>query len=186
MRIKITENQLNKIISEAISKMTAYHYSNADFNNFDLGFVNTGNKMQSYGYGIYVAMTQDAAKYYGKIGYVVEIPKNPNKYIIGTKTYSKAFCAKILNQLYSYILSTTDIYNGAENELRMELNSIIDEYDGLNIYGTVESYLGSDKEASEFFEKLGYYGIRYADKRGFEIAVIFNPKNIKIIKKTKS
>ena len=61
-KIKLTEEQIKNLI---FNEITAYHGSNADFNDFDLGFVNTGNKMQAYGYGIYVALNKDAAERYG-------------------------------------------------------------------------------------------------------------------------
>lgn len=180
-KIKLTEEQIKKII---VSEITAYHGSNADFNEFDLGFVNSGNKMQAYGYGIYVALDKSAAERYGKIQYVVEIPKLNNHYLNAYKRYNKAFVMKIFNKLCSYILKTTDDYKGSENDLYQEFNSMIDEYDGLQLYGTASSYLGSDKEATYFFEKLGYKGILIDDNGSINV-VIFNPKDIKVIKKEK-
>lgn len=185
-KIKLNENQLKKLIVNEISNLTAYHGSNADFNQFDLGFVNSGNKMQAYGYGIYVALNKEAAEHYGKVLYIVEIPKSDKKYLNAFQVYDKKYVSNILKKLFNYLLKIEpDIYKGSENELWQELESIIDNYDGLTIYGTAESYLGSDKEASQFFEKLGFYGIKWIDSndKNNENAVIFNPKNIKIIKK---
>ena len=180
-KIKLTEEQIKNLI---FNEITAYHGSNADFNDFDLGFVNTGNKMQAYGYGIYVALNKSDAERYGKIQYVVEIPKLGNHYLNAKKMYNKAFVAKIFDKLYNYILKTLDDYKGAENDLYQEFKSMLDEYDGLQLYGTASSYLGSDKEATIFFEKLGYKGILIDDNGNINV-VIFNPKDIKVIKKEK-
>ena len=183
-KIKLTEAQIKKYIINEISKITAYHGSNANFDEFDLGYVNTGNKMQAYGYGIYVALSPEAAEHYGKIKYIVEIPKSETKYLDGYKRYKKDFVLKIFKKLYEYLLKIDDIYKGGEKELWDEISSIIDDYDGLTIYGTAETYLGSDKEASLFFDKLGFYGLKWVDNGNLN-AVIFNPKNINIIKKEK-
>lgn len=180
-KIRLTEEQIKSLI---INEITAYHGSNADFTEFDLGFINSGNKMQAYGYGIYVALNKSAAERYGKIQYVVEIPKLGNRYLNAYKRYNKPFVTKIFNHLYSYILKNTNDYEGAEKELYQDFNSMLDEYDGLQLYGTASSYLGSDKEATIFFEKLGYKGILIDDNGNINV-VIFNPKDIKVIKKEK-
>ena len=56
------------------------------------------------------------------------------------------------------------------------------------MYGTVASLIGSDKKASEFFSRIGYVGIEWIATNGatgveFANYVIFDPKNIKILRK---
>lgn len=170
------------IIESSFENDIFYHGSNAKFDKFKLEYVNTGNKMQAFGYGIYVTSDKDAANHYGKILYKVEIPKIGSKYIEGNKLYNKSFVKTILNKMYKYILKNqSELYKGAEKEFWSELESIIDNYDGNQIYGTVSSYLGSDKDATEFFDKLGYYGIVFRDNNIINV-VIFNSENINIIR----
>ena len=57
---------------------------------------------------------------------------------------------------------------------------------GGDVYGTIASILGDDKETSEFLYKEGYKGIKWFDKdNGTTNYVVFNPKDITILKKEK-
>ena len=99
---------------------------------------------------------------------------------------------KIYNALYSALVSDEergylDAYSS--RSLRKELDSLMDEQiDGKHLYGTISSYLGSDKEASQFLHSLGYVGISYpAEFRtggrsdGAKNYVIFNENDAKIV-----
>ena len=55
----LAENQQNEL--------TAWHGSAADFNDFDLKFIGTGEGSQAYGYGIYVSGVEDTGKMYAII-----------------------------------------------------------------------------------------------------------------------
>lgn len=177
----LVENVTKKVLKE----IEAYHYSNADFNEFDIAYVNSGNKMQAFGYGIYLSLTDDGAKPYGKNKYIVKIPNNDRKYLNGNKIYNKNFLNKIKNALFKHIIKINDSYKGVENELYDELGYAFDnEMNGLDISGTIETYLGSDKETSEFLYSLGFIGIKFTDeKTNITNVVMYNPKDIKIINK---
>lgn len=100
---------------------------------------------------------------------------------------------KIKNGLYRKLAYEKDSdgyipYAGAEAELKKELDEVFSyEYDGARLYGTVASYLGSEKNASKFLSSLGYAGNDYPagtnfgnghDARNY---VIFNDEDAVII-----
>ena len=93
-----------------------------------------------------------------------------------------------------YYLSTeygSSAYKGHENEFWESECKYVGTTDcGLNVYGSISSILGSDREASQFLRNIGYLGIKCHVKNrdtGFKFInyVIFDPKDIKIIKKEK-
>lgn len=181
------KSEIRSIIKESLSELIGFHGSRSDFNSFDLKYLGSGTGQQDYGYGIYVADSRDGAEHYGNIIYQVEIPTDKRKYIFAKKEYSPRALRSIKDKLYRYILKTTSDYKGAERELYQDLGYAFGEVmDGNGVYGTVSSYLGSDKETSEFFSKLGYVGIWIDDSNGFTNYVIFDAKNVKIIKKEKA
>lgn len=183
-KLYFNTNDIRSLIKESLSELIGYHGSRSDFDSFDLKYLGSGTGQQDYGYGIYVADSRDGAAHYGNIIYQVEIPTDKRKYIFARKDYPQRTVRSIRDKLYRYILKTTSDYKGAERELYEDLGYAFGEVmDGNQIYGTVSSYLGSDKEASEFFSKLGYVGLWIDDSNGFTNYVIFNEKHIKIINK---
>ena len=98
--------------------------------------------------------------------YTVEIPEdNGSNYLSYDADIPKKDVRRVLDALHSALAK--DEENGysdeaASKELRKELDSLADkEMTGNTLYGTVSSYLGSDKKASEFLSSLGYVGIKY-------------------------
>lgn len=175
------KNLSHYIFENDLDNEIFYHGSNASFSKFNLEYVNTGNKMQAFGYGIYVTSSKEAAEKYGKNIYKVKIPNIKSKYIEGNKIYNKNFVLKIFKKLYIYILKNNfEEYKGVEKEFWNELESIVDNYDGNQIYGTISSYLGSDKDASSFLNEMGYIGVIFKDKNIIN-AVIFDADNINIL-----
>ena len=94
---KVLENIVESTINEVMDEITAYHGTDANFDNFDLAYMGTGAGKQDYGYGIYLSFAPNGTQYYGKNSYTVEIPSDNKKYIIGDKVYSPAFLNKIKN-----------------------------------------------------------------------------------------
>ena len=187
--IHLNEEELNYIIKNAIinvlTETVAYHFSNADFDNFDLGYVNSGNQNQAYGYGIYVSLTEKGAKNYGSKRYIVEIPSDNRLYLNDFKNLSMAYINKVKNILYQYLIDNDDeeMYVGIENELMEELNTAFQSMNGLTLYGTISSYLGSDKSASEFcYNYLHKIGLKHHSSEITNV-VMFNANDIKIISK---
>lgn len=188
---KLTENELCQLVENTIrefiteiNETTAYHNSEVDFDNFDLAYVGTGTKEQAYGYGVYLSYSPEGAQGYGSKQYTVEIPSDDKKYLIADKNYSKQFMTKIINKLYKFLISDEESgYQNASRELWDELQYMYSSTDGLHIYGTISSYLGSDKDASEFLNSLGIIGLKYKEMDNIENVVIFDEKNIKILSK---
>lgn len=182
MRIIINEQKFNRLLENYSLEDNVYHGTNADFNEFDLAYLSTGSGNQAYGYGIYLAKDIDVAKSYGGKVYTTEIPDvNENNYVFKDIKPSKNILNKTYRALYGELVNGD--YKGAEKELKNELNGVFNNiYDGLVLHGTISDYLGSDKDASNLLRDVGIYGIVYNDN-GNECYVIFNPKDIKIIKK---
>lgn len=184
--LKLTRKRLENIveatINEVMNEITAYHGTDANFDDFDLAYISTGSGNQDYGYGIYLSILPDGAQYYGKNKYTVEIPSDNKKYLIADKFYSPTLLNKIKNKLYKIILAKDDTYKGSERELMQDLNYTFVDNNGIGLYGSIESYLGSDKETSEFLYSLGFIGMKYNINK-YENVVMFNPKDIKIINK---
>ena len=188
-RITISEAQFKRILKEEV----LYHGSHANFDKFDLAYALTGWGEMAYGYGVYLSDYIDAAKEYSKGGilYTVEAPKG--KYL-DSDSISEKRAMDIAVKFKNYYLSTEygkSAYGGLENEFwDNECKYIGKATYGLGLYGTISTILGSDKDASEFLRSIGYLGIKcHAENRdtGYKFInyVIFDPKDIKIVKKEK-
>lgn len=99
---------------------------------------------------------------------------------------SSTFMNKVIRLVYSYLIkidkeSYSDPYS--RNDLYEDLKSSFIPCDGLQLYGTISTYLGDDKLTSEFiYTKLKKIGLKY--KIGeFQNVVMFNPNDIQIINK---
>lgn len=72
MKFRLTENELKNIVAESVKcileniedELTTYHGSSAAFDNFDLGFVGSGEGSQVYGYGVYLTDVKDTGRWY--------------------------------------------------------------------------------------------------------------------------
>lgn len=186
----ISNKFITRIINESIDNVLAYHGSNADFDDFDLAFVNTGSKAQDYGYGIYLFLADNNVGTYGKNKYTVEIPAKKTLYLYADKVLSPKFINNAIYKIYKYILETQpEAYpdKTSKMDLIYDLKISFEGCDGLSLYGTLESYLGSDKEVSQFIYKyLKKIGLKYMINDEYPCVVMFNPKDIKIIKKENS
>ena len=118
--------------------------------------------------------------------YSVEIPDNDGtNYLEYGKPLSKTQLNRIKRALYNRLIA--DTYKGAEQELKEEMEDVFaveKELDGRDIYGTIATYLGSDKAASEFLNENGYVGISYPADGGnagkARNYVIFNESDLEI------
>ena len=116
--------------------------------------------------------------------YTVEIPDNG--YLQWDKTTPKNIREHIANGLYEKLIQ--EDYKGAEKELKQELKPIIETpLNGKEMYDNLWTYLGSDKEASQFLKSIGYNGIKYpagtnyGNGNGAYNYVIFNDDDAKIV-----
>lgn len=119
--------------------------------------------------------------------YTVEIPDdNGSNYLDYDKEMSKKELNEVRNKLEA-ILAEGD-YKGVEKELKRELDSVfVDGLTASDVYGNVSAYLGGDKQASEFFNEMGYVGIKYpanyrsgGNEDGKKNFVIFNDSDMTI------
>jgi hypothetical protein len=170
-----------------------FHGTQAEFSEFDLAFLGSGWGQQAYGYGVYLSNNPQVAKEYSKGGYIYTV-KVPNAPYLSYKGVSRATANKIARDFFKYYTTENEYgreaYKGYENGFwNEECKYICDCQDGGDLYGTIASILGDDKETSEFLYKEGYKGIKWLDvtANGSKNTnyVIFNPKDIKIIKKEK-
>lgn len=179
-------DRYDKIVNEVVDRLIdAYHYSNADFDQFDLGYVNTGNKGQAYGYGIYVSLSDSGASPYGKIRYMVKIPSDDSLYLNDFRDLPMSYISRVKMKLFRYLVShdEEDMYKGVENEFLHEMDRSFQRMNGLSLYGTISTYLGSDKAASEFcYNELGKIGLKHHMENVTNV-VMFDPKDIIIVKK---
>lgn len=174
--VNIVESTINELMDE----ITAYHGTNADFEHFDLAYMGTGAGNQSYGYGVYLTTKPQGTQSYGKNVYTVEVPDDKKRYIIADKFYPPSFLNKVKSKLYKFILAKDDTYKGSERELMQDLNDTFNDIDGISLYGSIETYLGSDKKTSEFLYSMGFIGLKYRIGE-YENIVMFNPKDIKMV-----
>ena len=186
LKLQATEvSDLYVIRKQKVLFQTAYHGSGANFNKFNISeYGMSGEGSMAFGYGVYVSNSESIAKSYaGRQGernlYTVEIPDG--NYISWEKTVSKTQKENVKNELYKKLIE--EDYKGAEKEIFTELNAVFgDELDGKYLYGTVSSYIGSDKETSKFFKDIGFSGIEYpaGTPENAVNYVIFDDNDIKI------
>ena len=190
LKLQATEvSNLYVIRKQKVLFQTAYHGSGANFNKFNISeYGMSGEGSMAFGYGVYVSNSESIAKSYaGRQGernlYTVEIPDG--NYISWEKTVSKTQKENVKNELYKKLIE--EDYKGAEKEIFTELNAVFgDELDGKYLYGTVSSYIGSDKETSKFFKDIGFSGIEYpagtfsGERQNAVNYVIFDDNDIKI------
>ncbi len=164
---------------------SAYHGSSANFDKFNTSeYGLSGDGAMAFGYGVYVSNSETIARSYAGIQgernlYTVEIPDGD--YIIWNKTVSKLQKEKVKNELYENLIK--EDYKGVEKQISTELNNVFSEdFDGKKLYGTISSYIGSDKETSRFFKDIGYSGIQYpaGTPENAVNYVIFDDNDIKI------
>ena len=191
-RFYVPESKFSKIIREAIDELELFHGSPHNFNEFDLAYLSTGFGQQSHGYGVYLTTSVETARAYcqGKNIYTVEVPDG--KYLNYDKI-RKSEAMTIAKKFFKYYMTENEYgreaYKGHENDFwEYECKYIGDCYDGGCVYGTLKSFLGNEKDTSEFLYRIGYTGLFLKCENTntgetFKNYVIFNAKDIKILKK---
>jgi hypothetical protein len=182
------ERIIRKIIRETIKEMNLFHGTAADFDKFDLAYLGSGWGEQAYGYGFYLSDSLEVAKDYAQGGYIYTV-KVPDGRYLSYEGISRTEVNRIAMDFYKYYTEENEYgreaYAGHEREFWEEqCKYILDAENGGDIYGDLAHLFGSDKETSEFLYKEGYKGIKWVDK-GNTNYVIFNPKDLKILKKDK-
>jgi hypothetical protein len=187
------ESLIRRAVLESIDELDLYHGSQADFSEFDLAYLGSGWGQQAYGYGVYLIDNPQGAREYARGG-LVYTAKVPNGPYLSYKGISRASAMKIAKDFFKYYTTENEYgkeaYKGYEREFwNEECKYLCDCQTGGDIYGTIASLLGDDKETSAFLYREGYKGIKWidvtADGTKNTNYVVFNPKDITILNKEK-
>ncbi len=186
--------KFNDYVSESNSsgRIVLYHGTKAKFKSFDASYLNSGWGEQAYGYGFYLTDNYEAANEYSRGGYVIKVSVPEKKYLsyFGISRNEKVSIAKKFFKYYTEVdeygkeaYPTQELKNEFWNG---ECKYLVDCEDGGDIYGTIASLIGSDKETSEFLRSIGYVGIKFHGDNGgtgekFTNYVIFDPKDIEVL-----
>ena len=169
-----------------------YHGTTAKFKKFDSSFINSGWGEQAYGYGFYFTNNLETATAYSRGGHIIKVLV-PSKKYLDYKGISKSEALSIAKKFFKYYTEVNEYgkeaYSDKESKQMCwdeECKYIADSVDGGDVYGTISSILGDDKETSEFLHNLGYVGIKFMCKHGVtgeEITnyVIFNQNDIEVV-----
>ncbi len=177
-------------VNESLDELDLYHGTNADFDKFDENFYFTGIGEMAYGWGVYLSNSINTAKEYGTGGQIMTVEVPDGKYL-DSRRISKSEASKIARAFYKFFLSSEhgQVYKGSEKEFwDYECSCLENVPDGSYLYGTISTFLGSDKEASEWLHSIGYVGLRFPGHNSntdekFMNYVIFDANDVKIIKK---
>lgn len=177
-----------------MKKITAYHGSNNDFDEFSSKFMGTNGTHE--GFGFYFTTNPNITKSFGKIMYTCEL--SINKLISNKKkTIPKPIIKKVIMILDKktdgmFLSAYGDVdYEGYNSVLNEAVNSVYNYSDtDTEMFGDMVNSNGSYDSVAECFIGLGYNAmIEDAPDWGTadaaqEIIVMFNPADIKIVNKS--
>lgn len=173
----------------------AYHGTDADFEAFDHSHMGEGAGGQAYGWGSYFTEEEGVARSYAGGGFVyeAELPDDTgSNYLHFESKPSNKDIARVKRELVEYILRNDEEgmydYPQGKDDLTQEVDDAGEPTTWRDLYGTVSSHLGSDKEASAFFRSIGYVGIQYNSSEtdgGKKNLVIFDESDISIQSKVR-
>lgn len=173
----------------------AYHGTDADFEAFDHSHMGEGAGSQAYGWGSYFTEEEGVARSYAGGGFVyeAELPDDTgSNYLHFESKPSNKDIARVKRELVEYILRNDEEgmydYPQGKDDLTQEVDDAGEPTTWRDLYGTVSSHLGSDKEASAFFHSIGYVGIQYNSSEadgGKKNLVIFDESYISIQSKVR-
>lgn len=173
----------------------AYHGTDADFEAFDHSHMGEGAGGQAYGWGSYFTEEEGVTRSYAGGGFVyeAELPDDTgSNYLHFESKPSNKDIARVKRELVKYILRNDEEgmydYPQGKDDLTQEVDDAGEPTTWRDLYGTVSSHLGSDKEASAFFHSIGYVGIQYNSSEadgGKKNLVIFDESDISIQSKVR-
>ena len=180
-------------LNESIDELDLYHGTHADFDHFSEDFYLTGVGEMAYGWGVYLTNSINTAKEYSPGGQIMTVEVPDGKYL-NSERIGKAEASKLARAFYRFYLNGkgAEIYKGSEQEFwDYECKYLETVPDGSYMYGTVSTFLGSDKEASEWFHSMGYAGLKFPGHNAntgekFMNYVIFDANDVKITKKVQT
>lgn len=170
-------------------RIVLYHGTKSKFSTFDNSFVNSGWGQQEYGYGFYLTDDYETAENYSRGGVVIQVSVPSGKYL-SYKNVSSQERMSIAKKFFKYY--TTESESGKElypdqqardDFWNMECRYILDASTGGDIYGTISSITGDDKETSAFLRSIGYIGLTYSEDGKWKVTnyLIFDGSDITVL-----
>jgi hypothetical protein len=180
----------------AVTEATAYHGTNADFDEFSLDHVGSGSGLQTFGWGVYLSSLKAVASTYRKrgTGRVLEVEMPPpddlmlwDERLSVQHNTSKALSDHGYPEIRQKMIDAEKISFSSTNWLSNT---------GEDVYVTLCEYFISmergdtdrhiyKKKASLWLLKAGVQGIIYTvipgDWAGIQNYVIFDPRRVKIV-----
>lgn len=196
----VTDEAEGQVVLDAVrageaQMQRAYHGTDADFEAFDHSHMGEGAGGQAYGWGSYFTEEEGVARSYAGGGFVyeAELPDDTgSNYLHFESKPSNKDIARVKRELVKYILRNDEEgmydYPQGKDDLTQEVDDAGEPTTWRDLYGTVSSHLGSDKEASAFFHSIGYVGIQYNSSEadgGKKNLVIFDESDISIQSKVR-
>tara|TARA_X000001388_G_scaffold71597_1_gene61514 strand:- start:4022 stop:5785 length:1764 start_codon:yes stop_codon:yes gene_type:complete len=134
----------------------AFHGSGADFDEFRLDKIGTGEGAQKFGYGLYFSEMEDIAKFYkGKDSLKKSVQKYSKEELdVGKRVSGKTYKVELLpkpEELLNYDLPFSKQTDFVKNALR-KASVVTDDFMGSSIKEMLES--GADIPGKEFIETL--------------------------------
>ena len=196
----VTDEAEGQVVLDAVrageaQMQRAYHGTDADFEAFDHSHMGEGAGGQAYGWGSYFTEEEGVARSYAGGGFVyeAELPDDTgSNYLHFESKPSNKDITRVKRELVEYILRNDEEgmydYPQGKDDLTQEVDDAGEPTTWRDLYGTVSSHLGSDKEASAFFHSIGYVGIQYNSSEadgGKKNLVIFDESDISIQSKVR-
>ena len=196
----VTDEAEGQVVLDAVrageaQMQRAYHGTDADFEAFDHSHMGEGAGGQAYGWGSYFTEEEGVARSYAGGGFVyeAELPDDTgSNYLHFESKPSNKDITRVKRELVEYILRNDEEgmydYPQGKDDLTQEVDDAGEPTTWRDLYGTVSSHLGSDKDASAFFHSIGYVGIRYNSSEsegGKTNFVIFDESDISIQSKAR-
>ena len=143
----------NAVVAPAgLQYLPAFHASKANIEDkFDINFVNTGNKQQVYGWGLYFAENKKEIDTFYPLPYKykVDLDIDENKILNWNDVPDERLIDQVEELSYNIEIDTG---------FRPRINSVADYYEALS------EYLGDAKAASMKLKEMGFDGIKYTDR----------------------
>lgn len=167
--------------------MILYHGSNTDFDKFEN--INTIKENGSdFGYGIYLFTDKKIPEKYGKKIYEVKF-KEGKKLSSEKITLSKLEIEEIIEEAhlkYNYLDNIEDTGHYGVNFVKKKAIDSALEYEDndLDVVNEIITVCGKPSDFGEILTKIGYtHTINKKQNSDIEEYTVFDPKNLKIIKK---
>jgi len=142
----------NAVVAPAgLQYLPAFHASRADFDKFNLDFINSGNKEQVYGWGLYFAENKKEIDKFVPLQYQykVDLDIDEDKILDWNSNIDSRLQDKV-----------EDLKKNIEIETAFPVRiDTVGDY-----YNVLSEYLGNPKEVSMQLKAMGFDGIKYTDR----------------------